>query len=149
MWKELWYLIKLLFSDLTNQDAEIVQMKHFPFEGYLAMSWCGKIITRKPDKIKAIDINHERIHLEQALFMGSWISYYWKYLISWIKGNPCTHPASAAYYTIPFEMEAYGNQHNFDYKVTKDSWKKYNIDNRKKTYKNNRDNWIDYCKNLM
>ena len=44
MIKELWYLIKLLFSPLSDQ-IDVVQMKHFPFKGYLAMSWCGKIIT--------------------------------------------------------------------------------------------------------
>lgn len=148
MLKELWYLIKLLFSPLQNYKSEIVQLKHFPFQGYLAMSWCGKIITRKPYKISEIDINHERIHLEQALHMGSWINYYWKYLIQWIKGNPIIAPASSAYYTIPFEMEAYANQHKLNYEVTKDSWKKYDIKDRKRTYKDNRDNWYEFCRSL-
>ena len=117
------------------------------------MSWCGKIITRK-DKVNKTVINHERIHLEQALQLAkqekssSWLTYYWQYLKYWIKGNPLIAPASSAYYTIPFEMEAYGNEHDFDYKVTENSWKKYEIKNRKKIFKENRHRWRQYCKNL-
>lgn len=154
MFKELWYLIKLLFSDISNQKAEIVKMKHFPFEGYSAMSWCGKVITRK-DNVSDKVLNHERMHLEQALKLvendkqKTWLKYYWQYLKYWIKGNPIMAPASSAYYTIPFEMEAYGNEHNFDYKVTANSWKKYEIENRKETYKKYRYNWREFCKNLV
>ena len=130
-------------------QVEIVKMKHFPFQGYLAMNWCGKIITRKPEKISAIVKNHERVHLWQALQYKSWLAYYWQYLKYWVKGGPIMAPASAAYYTIPFEMEAYGNEHDFDYKVTANSWKKYEIENRKETYKKYRDNWREFSKNLV
>ena len=129
-------------------------MKHFPFQGYSAMSWCGKVITRK-DNVSDKVLNHERMHLEQALKLvendkqKTRLKYYWQYLKYWIKGNPIMAPASSAYYTIPFEMEAYGNEHNSDYKVTANSWKKYEIENRKETYKKYRDNWRNYCKNLI
>ena len=152
MIKELWFLIKTLFSSLSDQ-VEVVQMKYFPFKGYSAMSWCGKIITRK-DRVDRTVINHERLHLEQALQLAkqekssSWLTYYWQYLKYWIKGNPLIAPASSAYYTIPFEMEAYGNEHDFNYKVTENSWKKYEIKNRKKVFKENRHRWRYYCKNL-
>ena len=151
MIKEFWFLVKTLFSPLSDQ-VEVVQMKYFPFQGYSAMSWCGKIITRKDTSDRII--NHERIHLEQALQLAkqekssSWLTYYWQYLKYWIKGNPLIAPASSAYYTIPFEMEAYGNEHDFNYKVTENSWKKYEIKNRKKIFKENRHRWRYYCKNL-
>ena len=154
MFKELWYLIKLLFSDITNQKAEVVKMKHFPFQGYSAMSWCGKVITRK-DKVSDKIINHERIHLEQALELAklektnTWLTYYWQYLKYWVKGGPIMAPASAAYYTIPFEMEAYGNEDNFDYHPFENSWRLYIIEDRKETYKKYRDNWRNFCKNLV
>jgi hypothetical protein len=32
-------------------------------------------------------------------------------------------------------MEAYANENNYDYKVTANGWKKYEIKDRKKTYK--------------
>lgn len=37
--------------------------------------------------------------------------------VEWVKGNPICHPASSAYYTIPYEMEAYANEGNPDYPV--------------------------------
>lgn len=153
MIKEFWYLIKLLFSSVNDQ-VEIIKMDYFPFKDYIAMSWCGKIITRK-DNISDRIINHERIHLEQALKLienskqKTWLKFYWKYLKDWINGNPIITPASSAYYTIPFEMEAYGNEDNYNYHPTKDSWKVYKIKNRKQIYKNNRYNWKEFCKNLM
>ena len=141
MIKELFYLIKLLFSPLNDQ-IEIIQMQHFPFKGYSAMSWCGKIITRSTtisDKTK----NHERIHLEQSLHFKSWLLYYWNYLKYW---NPLFYKAS--YYTNPFEMEAYGNEHNYNYRPTKDSWKKYIIKDSIKTYKLYKHKWREYCRCL-
>lgn len=153
MVKELWYLIKTLFSPLNDQ-IKVVKMKYFPFPGYSAMSWCGKVITRR-DKVSDKVINHERIHLEQALELArleksnTWITYYWQYFKYWIKGNPIIAPATSAYYTIPFEMEAYANEDNYSYKVTTNSWKKYEIKDRKKTYKENRQNWKLFCKNLV
>lgn len=153
MIKELWFLIKTLFSPLSDQ-VEVVQMKYFPFQGYSAMSWCGKIITRK-DNISDRIINHERIHLEQALQLAkqekssSWLTYYWQYLKYWIKGNPLIAPASSAYYTIPFEMEAYGNEDDYNYHPVNNSWKLYELEDRKETYKKHRDNWKQFCKDLV
>lgn len=153
MFKELWYLIKLLFSPLTDQ-IELVEMKHFPFKGYSAMSWCGKIITRKPLVSQRV-FNHERLHLEQALKLvendkqKTWLKYYWQYLKYWIKGNPIMAPASSAYYTIPFEMEAYGNEDDYNYHPVNNSWKLYELEDRKETYKKHRDNWKQFCKDLV
>lgn len=141
MIKELFYLIKLLFTKQSNQ-LEVVTMKHFPFEGFSAMSWCGKIITRKED-VGTTTKNHERIHLEQALYFKSWVKYYVVYFWWWVKGF-----STSAYYTIPFEMEAYGNESDYDYQPTKTSWKKYIINNRSKVYKENQYNWRKYCKSL-
>ena len=153
MFKELWYLIKLLFSPLTDQ-IELVEMKYFPFKGYSAMSWCGKIITRKPLVSQRV-FNHERLHLEQALKLvendkqKTWLKYYWQYLKYWIKGNPIMAPASSAYYTIPFEMEAYGNEDDYNYHPISNSWKLYELEDRKETYKKHRDNWKQFCKDLV
>lgn len=96
---ELFYLIKLLFTKQTNQ-LEIITMKHFPFKGYKAMSWCGKIITREY-VLDEITINHEIIHLEQALRYNSWIKYYLVYLWECIKHG---------YRNNKFEIEAYQNE---------------------------------------
>lgn len=51
MLKELWTLIKMLFasrpSDVVGKGMEVIEMKHFPFKGYKALSWCGRIIHRE------------------------------------------------------------------------------------------------------
>lgn len=130
-----------------SDQVEVVKMNHFPFSRYSAMSWCGKIITKK-DSLSDTIINHERIHLGEALQFKSWISYYWQYFKYWIKGNPLIVSFNAAYYTIPFEMEAYGNEHNLDYKVTPNSWKKYELSDREKTYKSNKLRWKKFCRSI-
>lgn len=100
MIKELWYLIKLLFTTQCL-NIEVVKMKYFPFKGYTAMFWCGKIITRK-DKLSQSTISHEKIHLEQALRYRTWIHYYLAYLWEYLK--------VLDYSKNPFEIEAYERQ---------------------------------------
>lgn len=109
--KETWWLVKQLFTTTKNKH-----MDHYPFSGYSAMSWCGYILTKKKESnIKTTTWNHENIHLQQAKNKGSWLKYYTDYVWEWIKGNPITYPASSAYYTIPYEMEAYANEDKSDY----------------------------------
>jgi hypothetical protein len=173
MIKELFTFIKLLFktSPKSIENVELLGMKHFPFKGYKYLMWCGKIIYRKDmeDKRKKEwgtsafkkDFNHETIHLNQAKRSGSWIKYYWQYFIEWLKGNPIIAPASSAYYTNPFEMEAYANEDKPEYPegmiIYEDNYStleftKYIIKNgRKKVYKNAggtpRD-WKEYIKHI-
>ena len=33
-------------------------------------------------------LTHETIHLRQAQVIGSWVKYYWRYFVEWVKGNP-------------------------------------------------------------
>lgn len=162
--KELWQLIKLLFSSNPGDFDKplLLAMKHYPFKGYRFMMWCGRMIYRA-DNEESIrkymqayayteSMAHETIHLRQAQIAGSWIKYYWRYLVEWLKGNPVTHPASSAYYTIPFEMEAYANQDNPDYAAnyTGGNLHRYEIKHRKKTYRSQGGSreWKTYIKTL-
>lgn len=145
--KELWKLGKMLFTkpELINK-MEVVYMDHFPFKGYSAMSWCGNCIVRS-DYNKPIEdtiLKHEQIHLQQGVREGSWIKFYLKYVWEWIKGDPIMSPASSAYRTIPYEVEAYANDDNKDYVIL--PIKSFKIVNRKKTYKEHRDNWKQWLK---
>ena len=150
--KELFSLAKMLFSKVEHkEELDIVVMKHFPFEGYAYMMWCGRIVTRKTNpNIKAESLKHEWIHNEQAVIRyNRWSGFYLKYLFEWLKGNPITTPSSGAYMTIPFEMEAYANASKPKYKPTLESIEKYIIKkDRKKIYKANRKNWVKYLKSL-
>lgn len=164
MLKELWMLAKMLFKSKPSEieEVKLMGMDHIPFEGYKYIMWCGKIIyrndmydTRRKEWITKqykIDKNHETIHLMQAKMCGSWLKYYWRYLCEWLKGGPVMAPASAAYYTIPFEVEAYANEENFDYPKNYDgsNLAKYTFKNRKKLYKKygNSREWKAYIKTL-
>lgn len=149
--KETWWIVKQLFTKVKADKVEYKRMDHYPFSGYSAMSWCGYLLSRKPEsQIKPTTWNHENIHLYEAKDKKRWISYYWSYVWEWIKGNPIIYPASSAYYTIPYEMEAYANDDNFDYLKTRkpEDLDKYKIKDRKKTYKANKKNWKQYLKTI-
>lgn len=158
MLKELWKLIVLLFatrpSDFIYKDMEVVTMKHFPFKGYKAMAWCGKIIHREgTSKVDDVTMNHEKIHVVQAMLCNdSWIRYYLAYLWEWLRRGFLA-PMSANYYCSKFESEAYANELNFDYLKDYDtsSIDKYSIKNAKKLYKQlggTPNAWKQYVKSL-
>ncbi len=147
--KELFQLIKMLFSGKPGdfEEPQLLAMKHYPFKGYRFMMWCGRMVYHKENEetIRSYmetssgkeSLTHETIHLRQAQNAGTWIKYYWRYFIEWLKGNPVVHPASSAYYTIPYEMEAYANQDNPGYPANYDGGNlhRYRLSGRKKLYK--------------
>ena len=163
MIKELWILAKMLFVKKPNdiERVSLIGMKHFPFKGYKYLMWCGKMIYREdmydrrqkewPTDAYKIELNHEMIHLEQAKKKGTWLKYYWCYFVQWIKGNPIMNPASSAYLTNPYEIEAYANQENLEYWKNYDGTKlkKYVLKDRKKLFRKiGKANWMKYIKNL-
>ena len=99
MMKELWQLIKMLFSSKPGDfdTPKLLSMKHYPFKGYRFMMWCGRMIYRIENKENIEkymqtyagkeSMTHETIHLRQAQAVGSWVKYYWRYFVEWIKGN--------------------------------------------------------------
>lgn len=150
--KETWWIIKQLFTKVKADKVQYKHMEHYPASGYSAMSWCGYLLSRRDESlITPTTWNHETIHLYQGKDKGSWFKYYWSYLMQWLKGNPIIHPASGAYYTICYEMEAYANADNFEYLKTRtpENLNKYKIKNRKKTYKRyGKKGFLEYIKTL-
>lgn len=153
--KELIQLIKLLFKGKPRDVSEItvMEMKYFPFSNYSAMSWCGRLITNSDaDKVDRSIFNHEMIHLRQSQQYGSWVAYYWKYLREWLKGLPFRKPFNSAYYTNPFEMEAYANENNEAYWQEYDpqNISRYYIGNRRETYTRQESfgKWLQYIRKL-
>lgn len=152
--KELWWLAKQLFKDNPKDRDEVTykQMQHFPFAGYSAMSWCGYLVTRKDESsISESTRTHETIHLKQAQIKGSWIKFYLSYLKEWLKGNPIIHPSQSAYYTIPYEAEAYANQYRPSYPKNYDgsNLSKYTFKNRKSLYKSyGKQGYLQYIRSL-
>lgn len=143
MLKELYTLAKLLFgtrpSDYIYEELEVITMKHFPFKGYKCLSWCGRIIKREGTfPMKRKDLNHEKIHVMQAMLCNdSWVRYYLSYLWQWLK-HGITSPVSANYYINKYESEAYANEENYEKYIDVMSdytLSKYNIKHAKKLYR--------------
>lgn len=70
-------------------------------------------------------VNHERIHMLQAeSFKLKYFTFYLLYLYYWIvRLFQHIKEPYFAYYTIPFEREAYHNEKDLGY--SKSEWKKY------------------------
>lgn len=158
MLKELWILIKMLFatrpSDFVYRDLEVMEMKHFPFEGYKAMAWCGKIIHRAgSSEVNAKTMNYEKIHVAQAMVCNdSWVRYYLAYLWEWLRRGFLA-PLSANYYVSKFESEAYANEDRPNYLKYYMPFgvNKYSIKGAKKLYKKlggTPASWKEYVKKL-
>lgn len=115
------------------------------FKGYI-MTLFGRIATRRTrlvmekyfkTKSGKETINHESIHIdqEQRLPLG-WVTYYivyfWYYIIMLLR----YFNHDMAYKTIPFEIEAYENDSNYDYLDNPTDWKRYrmNLKDRKDYY---------------
>lgn len=97
----------------------ILYTRLFPFKGYKACAFFGFILVRKSAKpLSEILINHEEIHAAQARECGGWIPFYLKYL--WYR-------VRMDYREVPFELEAYDNDHDLSYlyRRTPYNWKNY------------------------
>ena len=71
-------------------------------------------------------INHERIHLKQQREL--WIvGFCMLYVAFWLFGLILKRSFHKAYMWIPFEKEAYANDHDFVYTLNRkrNAWKKY------------------------
>ena len=171
MLKELWLLVKMLFSSrpsdiIKNNEVKLVCMKNFPFKRFTFMSWCGTVIYRleNQDKIDSflqtkagmVSLTHEYGHAVQAESEhgDNWMRYYLSYLWHWLKHCPWVYPASACYYVNRYECEAFAKEEYPEY------WKNYNrenlrmvysIKNAKKKYKElgcTPSDWKKYVKSL-
>lgn len=140
--KELFTLVKLLFTRISGSEIEVLPMKHFPFSGYAYMMWCGKLIYREGKSYLSrpsdIDLNHESIHLAQAKDCGTWVSYYLSYFWNWLCENPFTSPSKSAYYTNKYEVEAYAKEDDLSYlqRRKRGMVDKYKLMNGKKIFRN-------------
>ena len=85
------------------------------------------IIYRNPQEEVVEDThNHELIHIHQQREL--WVvGFYVLYVYYWLKNRVKGENNLTAYANIPFEVEAYRNQHNMDYLFSREpqAWKKY------------------------
>ena len=84
------------------------------------------IYRDEPDEVS---LNHERIHIMQQreLFLiGFYVLYAWYWLVNRVKYYDL---GPDAYYNLPFEREAYQNDENLNYLVSRPSyaWRDYHL----------------------
>ena len=103
-----------------------------------AITLFGTIFCKKQKDVDLINATdkvdsdlkcHETIHVRQAEnTKDSWFIYYCKYIWQWIMNFPLILvDINAPYKFIPFELEAYRHEEEFDYcNKACDGWKKYN-----------------------
>ena len=87
----------------------------FILRDYLAIMIYPLVFYKEKNPSKFL-INHERIHIEQVRLNGYFyfhFTYLWDYLINRFRYG-FSH--SLAYIKIRWEIEAYANQENFNYK---------------------------------
>ena len=103
-------------------------------KGFEAITLFGHVFdVRLKDGLKSflstksgkIMVNHERIHTLQAKsFKLGYFTFYILYLWYWFIGLfKFGLKDNASYYHIPFEVEAYVNENNFDF--AKSEWQNY------------------------
>lgn len=124
---ELFFLIIVFVSMLPL----IVYVPRRLFGHYDGFSWFIFIWIMRSVKNRARVINHEKIHFRQQvemLFIPHWILYGWYYFHLRLKG----FDHHQAYLNNPFEREAYENDGNPRYLVTRPAFA-----------------WIGYVKSLQ
>ena len=104
---------------------KVIYNNIIPFPGFKAINLFGVLFVRKGCTMSESDINHEMIHTEQMKEMGYVIFYLW-YLVEWLVKLAKLRDSNKAYRAISFEREAYGNEKNLIYTITraKYAWRK-------------------------
>ena len=115
---------------------KIIYNRFIPFNGFMAINLFGVLFVRKEyeddmnehAEVKTIVINHESIHtahMRELSFIGFYRMYLFYYLFLLAK----TGNARTAYLEIPFEAEAYANERQADYLLTRErfAFKHYKV----------------------
>lgn len=105
---------------------KIIKNNFLPPKGYLAITIGPYILTRTPEQITDIVVNHESIHYEQEKELG-FIPFYLLYGLEYLIKLSIYRNHKKAYRGISFEQEAYSNESNLDYIKNRKhySWLKY------------------------
>ena len=107
----------------------IIQNSNIPkylsiFINIYAITLYPFIICR--EEMDEVVLNHEKIHLAQQKEL--WIiGFYCLYVYYWLLAKYKGSTSLSSYLNIPFEREAYENENNMYYLITrkKNSWQRY------------------------
>jgi hypothetical protein len=91
-------------------------------KGVIAMAIYPFILVRDAEESgNETMLNHERIHFRQQIELGL-LFFYLLYGAYYLHNRRRGYLHSNAYRNIPFEKEAYANESNSDYLVTRKLW---------------------------
>ena len=110
---------------MRRTGMKIIYNNIIPFPGFKAINLFGVLFVRNGCTMSESDINHEMIHTAQMKEMGYVIFYLW-YLVEWLVKLAKLRDSNKAYRAISFEREAYGNEKNLTYTITRAiyAWRK-------------------------
>lgn len=94
---------------------KIIRNKLIPFKGYSAINLFGVLFIKPNTVLTPRLLNHEYIHTLQMKELY-YIGFYLVYLIEFVINLFRYKNWSDAYNNISFELEAYDNQNNQEYK---------------------------------
>jgi hypothetical protein len=103
-------MILIVFKYLTPRGFRGLTL--FPFV----------FMADKDDKLNAIFINHEKIHIRQQLellILPFYILYFLEFLVRWFQYKD----KFEAYKNISFEREAYANEKDLNYIKQRSFWR--------------------------
>lgn len=105
---------------------KIVYNDFIPFKGFKCINFFGVLFVRNNTVMSDEDLNHEVIHTTQMKELW-YIGFYLLYVIEFFIKLILNFNFKKAYRDISFEKEAYQNEHNLDYLLTREhyEWKKY------------------------
>ena len=103
---------------MMRTGMKIIYNNIIPFPGFKAINLFGVLFVRKGCTMSESDINHEMIHTAQMKEMGHVMFYLW-YLVEWLVKLAKLRDSNKAYRAISFEREAYGNEKNLTYTITR------------------------------
>lgn len=119
---------------------KIINNKYLPFGRFDVMNILGFLFIKENTKLSNKLLNHEAIHTEQqieimtvsaliAVLLSNWYYSFWYllivialpiiiYLLAWII-ELLLPPYDSAYKDSPFEREAYANEDDMEYLITR------------------------------
>lgn len=100
----------------------LIVFKYLTPKGFRGLTFYPFVfLTHKEDKLNAVLVNHERIHIRQQLELLVLPFYLW-YGIEYLFRLAQYKDRKKAYYNISFEREAYQNEKDLSYVKQRSFW---------------------------
>lgn len=101
----------------------LIVFKYLTPRGFRGLTFYPFVfLADKDDKLNEVFINHEKIHIRQQLellIVPFYVWYFTEYLIRLLQFRN----RKKAYYAISFEKEAYANEKDLEYLISRSFWR--------------------------